>query len=81
MKKGRFSLAVATTFLLLGFTLTLVGVLSFFNVLPEAFNTVISFLLEYTSLDMAKAGVIDFGVFLILEEIIIYSFRLKMRFS
>ncbi len=80
-KKGRFSLAVAIVFLIIGIMWTSYGVLYSLGVLPEAFEALSNTLLTYTSLRLSKTGIIDFGVFLVLSSILIFSFRLRKPFS
>ncbi len=81
MKKGRFSLFVLSLLALAGAFFVILGLLYGNGISDASFNRIIIPVINNLSIRGGKWGALEFGVFLIIEALIILAFRLNKPFS
>ena len=81
MKKGRFSLTVAWIFTLSGVLFVILGVLNGLGLLDSPFSSVLSLIGRETALLEGGWSLVAPGVFLLIEGILVFAFRMRKPFS
>ena len=81
MKKGRFSLAVAWVFTLLGTASVIFGILSGLGLLEAPLSDFLSVISKEIALTRGGWALVGPGVFLLFEGILVFAFRLRKPFS
>ncbi|MGN1164172.1 MAG: DNA translocase FtsK [Candidatus Ornithospirochaeta sp.] len=81
MKKRRFSLVLSILMIVSGLFLAILGVLSGLGILPQSLSSFALSLSQYLSLTGSEGGLLEVGIFLIFDALVVLICRGRYPFS